>query len=112
MIVGYLIMGSYWLVLTNHYNRKVIKTLERLEEDKVGQQKSFPKIRPSRCGNPVANAIDNLKNRIKGNYALVLEGGDNVVIQGIQKEQEAGILFRFSTYEEHLSRKPPNELDQ
>lgn len=60
----------------------------------------------------MANAIDNLKNRIKGEYAFALEGGDNAMIQGIQKGQEAGILFRFSTYEEHLSRKPPNELDQ
>ena len=44
MIVGYLIMGSYWLVLTNHYNRKVIKTLERLEETRWDSKKAFQKL--------------------------------------------------------------------
>jgi len=44
MITGYLIMGNYWLVLTNHYDRKVIKTLERLEETGWNSKKAFQKL--------------------------------------------------------------------
>lgn|GEM_PF-3396841 len=58
----------------------------------------------------MADTADSLRSRVKGNYALVLEGGDDVVIQGTQKGQEASILFRFfnlrETDEQILSRKP------
>ena len=100
-----LVTAGCWWYLTDHYDRKLVDSLRRLERVDSKNQAAFTELDLLGASIRVAKQLDSKGKPIPGNYALVLQGGDKVVIKDSDDGTKMGAIFFYSTADKNQTEK-------
>lgn len=100
-----LVTGGCWWYLTGQYDRKLVDTLRRLERVDSKNQAAFTELDLLGASIRVAKQLDSKGKPVPGNYALVLQGSDKVVIKDSDDGNKMGAIFFRSIADKDQTEK-------